>query len=773
MKNISAKINPTSNRVLFITYFFPPAGGVGRIRIVKFLKYLQEFGWTPRVLTVKKQFYALKDESLLRELPDDLKIDRINYFEPGFWVEKRYWQSFLTYFLYPLILVPDIRVLWIWPALKRARQILKQENIKVIFTSSSSVSDHIVGYYLKKQTGVKWVADFRDEWATNAYFKFPTPLHRYLARSWEKKVIETADKVVSVSAPMTTYFKTLTSSPEKCVTLMNGFDPADFKGKINKSERTYCQIVYAGTLFRNQRLDTLMQAIKDLKLSKVKLEFFGGKVRLPHPEMVTKMRQADILLFILSAKEHPLFLTGKLFEYLASRRPILALANPTNAAAKIIKKLGVGEVAHPDKVGEIKKAIQNLYQKWQKNQLNVPEANLNPYDRRAITGELAKLFNKMTPPPPKKICLVVNGLSPQSRKLCQYLLKRGYEIHLVSLVKRPLDLPGVKHYWLRQELNIGWEPLRTALGAFNKFRALVELRQIIHAIEPDIVHGHGLNFAGILTAYSGFHPTIASTRGSDIMQFDKMILPEQYLIRQTLKKADLVTGNSLALRDRSIPLGLPANKFRLVYFGVDKEIFKKKNVASLRKKLKISPQEKIIFCPRSINHIYNIDILLKAVANFKENYKLILTKQNLNPEYWAKMQRLAAELKIKDKIILLPATDPKGMAELDNLADVVVSLAKSDGLASCFLEAMACESKIVISNVDFVKEWFKDKNFWIVPIGNIDATTKAIESALKMPASKFASIGEKNRVLVLSRAELNKGFEEMEKVYREAVGTLD
>jgi len=766
MKNTSATIKP-KNKVLFITYNFPPAGGVGRLRIVKFLKYLQEFGWAPQVLTVKKPFYPLVDHSLLKELPENLLVTRINYFEPGLWSQNRYWQSLLAYYLYPLFLLPDIRAFWIWPAVKKACEIVKNNHIKVIFTSSYSVSDHLVAYWVKRRTGVRWVADFRDEWSTNAYSKFPTPLHKWFARRWEKKVVSAADKVVTVSPLMTDYFVKITNN-NKCLTIMNGFDSADFEEKISKTKRAFCQIVYAGTLFRNQKLDAFEQALKELNLPKIKVEFFGGKKRLPHQEIVKIMRQADILLFVLSAKEHPLYLTGKLFEYLASQRPILALANSNNAAAKLIKKLKVGEIAHPERVSEIKKAILNLYKKWEKNELTIPKIDLTPYNRRGTAKQLAQVFDAITPQP-RRICLVVNGQSPQSAKLSAYLLKRNYEIHYINLTNTPLKLTGVKNYWIKQDNKYSWEPLKTLLAVVNKLRALIELKKLIRFIRPDIVHGHGLNFAGILTVLSGFKPVVVTTRGSDVMEIDKMIAPEQYLIRHTLKKADLVTGSSDALKNQSLKIGMPPEKFRMVYWGIDGEIFKNKNMEKLRKKLQIKPNQKVILYPRSIKAKYNIDAFLKAVATIKTDFKIVFIKFNLDPIYWAKMQPLIKELKLQDKIILLPATNPQGMADLYNVADVVVSLAEYDGLAVFFLEAMACEKKIVLADFGFVKEWYHNNNFWMVPIGDTKAATKAIESALAMPQAKFAPISRANRAQALERTEINKGFAMMEDVYRELV----
>src|SRR3989344_4243833 len=131
-------------KILIISYFFPPTGGGGVIRLTKFIKFLPDFGWRPYVLTIKNSPHAFADKTLQDEISNLAIIQRINYFEPLFWSKNRWWQSFLKYFLYPLILVPDAQLLWFLPALISSYRIIKNEKIKIIFTSSSSYTDHLV-----------------------------------------------------------------------------------------------------------------------------------------------------------------------------------------------------------------------------------------------------------------------------------------------------------------------------------------------------------------------------------------------------------------------------------------------------------------------------------------------------------------------------------------------------------------------------------------------------------------------------------------------------
>jgi len=348
---------------------------------------------------------------------------------------------------------------------------------------------------------------------------------------------------------------------------------------------------------------------------------------------------------------------------------------------------------------------------------------------------------------PKKICLVVNSRSPQSLRLTAYLTKKGYEVNYINIHEKEFGGPGV----------------------LGKVKAFFNLKKVIKETKPDIVHGHGINWAGILVSYSGFRPIVVTTRGSDIWEIGRMIWPEQYLIKQSLKIANLVTGSSEALHNQALKLGMPPEKFRLVFWGIEPDLFKKKNVDSLRQKLELPKETKIIFCPRSIKAKYNIDVVLEAVSLLKFDYKLLFTDLNIDPGYWAKMQPIIEKHQLKDKIMVLPKTDSAGMAELDNLADVIVSIAQFDGLPVSFLEAMACEKKIVVANDVFAKEWHRGNNFWLVPLRDVAATTEAIKKALAMPEEKFKPLGEQNRAAVLEKADVSKGFEAMEKVYAELV----
>jgi glycosyltransferase involved in cell wall biosynthesis len=753
-----------TNKVLFISYAFPPMGGGGIFRIVKFVKFLPEFGILPRVLTVENHFHPYNDETLLKQIPSEVEVTRINYNEPALWAKNRFWQSFLNNIWYPWFSISDKRIPWKSSAVKKAVEIIKKEKIDTIFTSFAAAADHLIALEVKKQTGVNWVADFRDEWASSNYYYFPTPLHRRHVSNLEKEVVMAADKVIAVSPPMTSYFAKLSGDKEKCLTITNGFDREDFDQKFAVPKRDYCQILYSGAFYGERSADTFNEALKELNLPDLKVDFFGGENRISHHEAIQKQCEADILLLVLSPNDRPAVFTGKIFEYLAARRPILCLAPQKTAAAQLINKLGVGEVIEPlDKEG-IKAAILRMYQAWKDGKLTIPQIDLKPYDREYLTQNLADVFNSL-PVKKLKVMLVANTRSPQSAKLATYLLSQNYEIHFVSLDGSTIE--GVINYHIKQKALVNrFYPWYLFAGFLNKYRALSELKKLISEIKPDVVHGHGVNFGGILAVYSGFHPVVVTTRGSDLMQIENQPGFEQYLICKAIQNADIVTGNSVALQKKALKLGVSPKKWQEVYFGINTEIFKKQDASDLRKKLNIA-NEKIIFSARSLKPIYNIDILIHAVGQLEDkNWKMILMEQNKDQGYATKIKALIKTLNLEDKIIFLPQVDTEQMAELYNLADVVVTIAKSDGAAATFLEAMACEAKIVISDVDFVSEW-ADGKFWTVPIGDIEKTAEAIDQALNTSKTDFSSDGAKNRQIIVDRAELNNSFKKFEDIYRD------
>jgi len=736
-------------KVLIISYFFPPMGGSGVIRVAKFTKYLRDFGYEPYVLTVEKGFYPLKDPSLLAELPKDLKIERVSYFEPGFWFQARFWQSFLKYFLYPLILVPDNQILWFWPALLRAIKIIRAKRIKIVFTSSSSYSDHLLALVLKKIFHLQWVADFRDEWTTSPYFKFPTLWHRRLAQFLQKQILKNANKVTTVSPGLTKIYQQLwPQNPEKFLTITNGFDRQDYPDDLKYQKSRKLRIVYAGTLYGPRKGELFFQALKELNLQKIEVDFWDHQ---PHQQVSRQLMTADLLLLILAPQDGPAVLTGKVFEYLAARRPILALAPKNSGAARLIKKLKAGIVVDPLDLEGIKKSLRKLYALWQNDRLILPKLKLDRFERRYLTGKLAAVFDALLPAKKIKLCLIGNLDAPQNRHLVEFFKTRNFEIHFLTTT--PVTVKGIKTYYLGPK---GPNPvyfLKTAL----------KVRRLIKKIRPDIVHGQDLVLAGIWAYLAGFKPLVVTLWGSDVLKYNDFIKSEKYLIKKTLSETDLVTGPAEVLKKAAVKIGLDPDKFHLIHFGVDLDIFRFRN----RSKAKNLRGYKIIFCPRSIAPLYNTDILIEAFRRLRKKIKakLLLVGQNADDDYLLAIEKKIIKYNLVDDCLFLPRLSPRQMAHYYSLADVVVSLASSDGCPRSFLEALACQCKIVVTKLPFTREW--GTGFWTVPVKDVAKTAAVLWQALKFPAAKWRKIGQANRRLVAERAEIKANFSQLAKLYRD------
>lgn len=744
-----------NKKVLFISYFFPPLGGGGVLRVTKFVKYLGDFGWKPVVITVKKGFYPITDEGLLSEIPRQVKTIRVKYPELGFWFKAKAWQSFLRYFLYPLVLFPDNQALWILPAVLAGYKLIKKEKIKIIFSSSASYSDHLVALILKKLTGVKWVADFRDVWK-------PSGWQKNLVGLIEISILKNADLVSTVSPGLTKiYQKFAKEKPTKFTTITNGYDEEDFIKIQNLTRRqagAKFKVIHAGALYGSRQADLFFQALKELNIKDIELELVGTQKRFSHKESIRKLMSADVLLLILSPTDGPAVLTGKIFEYLRSRIPILAIAPKNFGAANLINQLKIGEVAEPNNLSEIKQKIKKMNQKWFKNELKIPQIEIERFERKNLTEILAKNFDNLLNFSSKKIrlCLVGNIRSPQNQNLVEYFKKRNYEIHFISTTNAKIS--GIKIYFLGEPIANPWYFLRS----------LNRIQKLVKKIKPDLINGQDLVFGGIWAYLTGLKPLVTSVWGTDVFGYNRFPGYEKYLVRKTLQKSDRVYGPSMALKAQAVKIGLDPRKFQLIHFGVDLNIFRPQNVAFLKVKHRVK-DEKIIFCPRTIAPIYNTDIVIETLARFKNaKIKLFLIAAGAEPNYLLAVEKLIIKYNLVDKVVFLPRLSAHEMADYYNLAEVVISLASSDGCASSFLEALSCQRKIIITDLPFTHEW-QDAFFWSAPVRDSQKTYLTVKKALKYSKTKFKKSGRQNRELIGERAELNANFEKLDQLYQELI----
>jgi glycosyltransferase involved in cell wall biosynthesis len=425
-----------NRRVLIVAYYFPPINSAGSFRPLKFARYLPEFGWDPIVLCAQPTPYEHLDEGLLGELSPSAIVERVTCLHPrqieqgilAVWtvlwkLRLRRLAMHLEPYKVLRWLPPDPFVTWVRPALRAAQRLVRQYQPQVILTSTPPHSGQLIGLQLKRTVGLPWVADFRDPWSQNPFQQAPTSWHTGRIRRWEQEVLRLADVVVAVTAEATAQMRALGEGnhADKFVTIPNGFDAADFAAfpAAPSSPDGKLHVAYIGSLYGIRRADAFLAAVAHLVESgavaaeKLLVEFIGQDGTgvaaryadrpwfrhtppQPHRQALQTMRAADLLLLLIpsgASYMHP----SKLFEYLAARRPILALAPPHGEVAHIVLAARAGLVAPPDDEQAIAAAFLDAYRSWEAGQLHIePDLEVvNGFERRRLTARLAALFDQL------------------------------------------------------------------------------------------------------------------------------------------------------------------------------------------------------------------------------------------------------------------------------------------------------------------------------------------------------------------------------------------
>jgi len=428
--------------VLFIAYFFPPLGGAGVQRSLKFVKYLPSEGWDPTVVTVKALDYWMTDESLIAELGQQTRIVRtasmtglsiLRRLAPkqAGSVSKPRSQGNMFKLLRKMatcFFIPDSYVGWVPFAVKAGQELLKEEKIDLIYTTSSPDSAHLVGRELAKKSGLPWVADFRDPWTHRLSFSPPTRWHRRRHHQLERSVFDEASQItVTAEATRQDYLSIYPHiDPEKISVVTNGFDEADFESSLNvepAAERF--ELLHAGQLnperparpfleglgrFLNQtpsarqRLrvrfigasyESDQRAVQELALGDC-VEFLPG---MSHQNVIAEMRRSHGLILMENDSERGgLILPGKIFEYLRAERPILGLL-PPGAAWDLLTELGTGICCRTNDTEAIAAGIAKLWLDFDTGAGAISGAErdqLGRFERRDLTGQLSEIFNRLS-----------------------------------------------------------------------------------------------------------------------------------------------------------------------------------------------------------------------------------------------------------------------------------------------------------------------------------------------------------------------------------------
>lgn len=421
-------------KVLIITYYWPPSGGSGVQRWLKFAKYLPEFGWQPIVYTPRDSEFALKygDDDSVANVPvlgttifdpgslfsksgGGFKVGEINRKSAGI-------LSRLAIWFRANVFVPDSKVFWVRKSVNYISAYLDQNHVDLIVTTGPPHSMHLIGLGVKARTGVKWVADFRDPWSDGDILdqlgsgKKAMESHRQL----EKGVLEKADLVVSVTESMAESLAAKGHGINTTV-ITNGYDEADFDVSVQKDDKF--NLTYSGLLYGKRNpsnlwivLDELMQAneqfSKDLVINIAgvveesvdeqlsQLNCLSGVVNrlgyLSHQDSINECLSAAVLILTVdSTKNGRMLIPGKLFEYLACQVPILGFGNPGCDSDRILVNSGHDHLIPYEDSESIKARVSDLYEQWQLSGTTERSHNVNQFSRRNLTGALSKEFNNL------------------------------------------------------------------------------------------------------------------------------------------------------------------------------------------------------------------------------------------------------------------------------------------------------------------------------------------------------------------------------------------
>lgn len=424
-----------SKKLLIITYYWPPAGGPGVQRWLKFVKYLPDFGIQPVVYIPENPTYPIVDENLLKEVSDEAIILKQKIFEPyqlasflsknktkkmnsGI-IPNQKKQSFLDkVFLWIRgnLFIPDARFFWVKPSVSYLEKYIVENNIDTIVTSGPPHSLHLIGLELKHKLDVKWFADFRDPWTTIGYHKSlrlsDTAAQKH--KELESQVLNTADTIIVTSKTTKSEFEMLTTKPIAVIT--NGFDVEKVEKQPLDSKFSLAHIgsflSARNPQFLWESLVELIAEITDFK-SHLEIKLIGAVSQevldsighfgldsylnnlgyVSHEEAIAHQRRSQVLLLIeIDSEETKSIIPGKLFEYMVSNRPIIAIGPNGSDFAEIITETNTGVFFNYSEKVKLKKLILDFYNQYLEGKLESHGVGLQQYSRKNLTEKLVKLL---------------------------------------------------------------------------------------------------------------------------------------------------------------------------------------------------------------------------------------------------------------------------------------------------------------------------------------------------------------------------------------------
>ncbi|MAW93832.1 MULTISPECIES: glycosyl transferase family 1 [unclassified Leeuwenhoekiella] len=425
-------------KALIICYYWPPAGGPGVQRWLKFVKYLRDFDIEPVVYVPQNPHYPIKDESLVAEIPEGIEVIKQPVFEPYALAsafskksteqlssgiikaeEKQSVVQKLMLFVRGNLFIPDARKFWIKPSVRFLKNYLENNPVDCIITTGPPHSLHLIGLRLKTIIGLPWLADFRDPWTQIGYQK-KLKLTRAAQRKHkqlEHQVLTGADHILVTSYATQKLFEKQTSKPVSCIT--NGFDEEQILDvNLDKS----FSLSHIGSLLEDRNPKVLWEVLRELKeefpnfetdlrinlagkvsasvVDSIKAEGLEENLKLhgyiSHREALKMQHRSPILILIeIDSEETQLIIPGKLFEYLAARRPVLAIGPPQSDVRKLLVDTDAGFYYEYTQKEKLKKTLKNWYRAYKESEITTAHTNLQAFTRKQLTAELAAILHRL------------------------------------------------------------------------------------------------------------------------------------------------------------------------------------------------------------------------------------------------------------------------------------------------------------------------------------------------------------------------------------------
>ena len=432
-----------NNKVLIITYYWPPSGGPGVQRVLKFSKYLPEFGWDVIVLTVKRGSYPYIDESLVKEINEPTIVYKSKNLEP-IQLYKRFvgmkdedpisvatigdknasFRKKIANIVRLNLFIPDAKVGWVFGGVKKGLQIIKEYKPAVIISSSPPPTVHLIAQKLAKRTGIKWIADFRDPWTNIYHYDRSKRLafFKHIDQRLETRVLKDCDVVLHSSMSMRNSL--LIRSSKRSITLLNGFDPQDFSSSNENLSFDKFTIAYAGRMSSFANPQNLFAAIDKMDSTypdfrdKFQLLFMGNIANeiwssiqkrkwsaqsknlghIPHRDCLQNVIRSHMLLLVTpDTKKNHSIIPSKIYEYIAAQRFILSIGPVNSDTNTLLEKAHAGKTVEYSDFNSTYTILETRYLNWLKGDFQLPNSDkLHRFSRREQSMQLSQILDEIS-----------------------------------------------------------------------------------------------------------------------------------------------------------------------------------------------------------------------------------------------------------------------------------------------------------------------------------------------------------------------------------------